>query len=154
MQKHEHTWTKWPDRVGWSYCPNCPAFIEGEKVIMRMPDFTKAHVIPENVILEPNTTEVIYHLRPGGYLIGVCVNYLGSYGELTLVLQDCEGRDIENTTFHLGMAYTSCGIIFDKPLLNFSSRDTYRLKVTKYREDSPPIPNLTIYPIGCWELNQ
>ena len=115
------------------------------------PDLTKATILPEVVIVGPNTREVILRLRPNGYLIGVCVNYLGTYGELTCNLQDSRGIDIESTQFHMGMAYTSSGIIFKEPLPNFSSIDTYRLKIVKYRDDSPPIPNLTIYPIGCWQ---
>lgn len=111
-------------------------------------DNTSASIIPQSVFTEPNTSEVINYLPATGYLIGIAINPL-AYAELKCVLQDYCGSIVPDTEFYVGYAMVSGGIIFKEVLENFNNALPYRLKINKAHESSPPIPSLTMYPIGC-----
>lgn len=117
---------------------------------MRDPDLNKLHIIPEQLILNSNTELLIWYIRPTGYLLGIAINPR-EYAELKCKLQSFYGDEIPDSEFHVGYAYTSGGIWLKEPLRNINAAYSYRLVIEKERDDSPPIPNLTIYPIGCWE---
>jgi hypothetical protein len=91
-----------------------------------------------------------YVLPATGFLMGIAVNPNG-YAELDCHIEDDANGYIPGTEFHVDMAMTSGGIVFDHPLENMSTRDPFMLVVKARTDDSPAVPNLTVYPIGAWE---
>lgn len=119
---------------------------------MRPPNRKDSHIIPAVALVKPNTDEFFWYIPPTGYLLGIAVNPISSYGELRCQIIEYNGQPVENTEFFVQMAMTSGGIVFTKILENANAAYPYKLKITRYNETSPPIPEkIGIYPIGCWE---
>lgn len=110
----------------------------------------KATIIPEIVMVSPDTNTFYHYLRASGYLFGIAVNPNNGYAELRCQLQNVNGESIEDE-FYLEYGYASGGILLRQPLVNMNSMAKYRLLISRFKTDSPPIPNLTIYPISCWQ---
>lgn len=110
----------------------------------KQPILNQAQIVPDNIFPRPGSKKWQHALNANGFLMGLALNPHG-YAYLKCHLEDYS-QVIPDTEFEVQYAMTSGGIVLKTPLQNFSSANPFLLII----EGEVALPNMTIYPIGCW----